>query len=129
MDLLKNDDAVTVVSFSVCQLGDVGMLTSTIRVTTGVLVEKAGKKSYVLDGHRYTQGDYGTVLHVGFSNLSRKIVVPQGHSKEDAVALAKHTIKSSVERTKAYLVEKLQQAEACEETLDSAFKVAEREWE
>ncbi len=129
MDLLKNDDIVTVVSFSVCQLGDVGMLTSAIRVTTGVHVEKAGKKSYIVDGHRYAQGDYGTVLHVGFSTLSRKIVVPNGHSKEDAIELAKATIKASVARTKAYLTEKLAQAEEREAALDSTFKVSEREWE
>ncbi len=128
MDLLKNDDVVTVVSFSVCQLGDVGMLTSAIRVTTGVLVEKAGKKSYILDGHRYPQGEYGTVLQIGFSNLSRRIVVPHGYSKDDAIALAKQTIKASVERTKAYLAEKLKQAEEQGAVLDSAFKVTEREW-
>lgn len=129
MELLENGDVVTLVSFSVCHFGDVGTYRPFIKVTTGVDVEKAGKKTYHLDGNRYTQCDYNKVLDVGHSGLSRRIVVPHGSCKDAAVELAKDAIRKSIERSKDALATKLADAYEALEKLDDDFKVTEREYD
>lgn len=129
MDLLENGDIVTLVAFSICQFADVGCYNPNIRVTTGVNVDKAGKKTYHLDGNRYPQGQYGTALEVGHSRLARKIVVPYGHSTDEAVAKAKDLMKASVTRAKTTLSDKLEKAVTLEKTIADKFKVREVEWD
>ncbi|MCP4528790.1 MAG: hypothetical protein GY833_23180 [Aestuariibacter sp.] len=123
------DDRVSIITFSVPTAAHLNAYQKRLRVLHKAVVDKAGDKTFNVDGHRFNQGTLGTVVKVGHADTSRRVVVPEGGNFNAAIDTAKQYIHESTVRLVASLEKQLAAAKRLESTLLKDIEVKELDWD
>lgn len=123
------DDRVSIITFSVPTAAHLKVYQKRLRVLHKAVVDKAGDKTFNVDGHRFNQGTLGTVVKVGNADTSRRVVVPEGGNFNAAVDAAKQHIHESTKRLVETLEKQLTAAKRLEETVLENIEVKEFDWD